>query len=196
LKKEMNKTRLGMNKIYWFIAIGLAFSACENDLAEVKKFVSQDEVAVETAKGIEMLYSDSAVLKVRIKSPTLLRYLDKREPRQEFPDGLMVEFFGSFNRVSSRMTAKHATRYDNENKIVVRDSVVWESNKNERLETEELIWEEAEDKVYSNRLVTIRRQDEIIYGYGFESNQDFTRWTIKAIEGRLKAKKLSTEFKD
>jgi len=196
LKKEITKTRLEMNNKFWFLAIFLAFHACENDLAEVKKLISQDEVAIETARGIEILYSDSAVVKVRIKSPTLLRYLDRREPRQEFPDGLTVEFFGGLNQVSSRMTAKYAVRYENQNKIIIRDSVVWESNKNERLETEELIWDETEDKVYSNRPVTIRRKDEIIYGYGFESNQDFTSWKIKATEGRFKANNLKKGFKD
>lgn len=175
-----------MHKYLFFILIGLLFAACENDLAEVQKYVSKDQVAVETAKEIEMLYSDSAIVKVRVKSPTLLRHLDNSNPRQEFPDGISVEFLSPNHQTTSRMTAKYAIRYEKEDKVVMRDSVVWVSEKKEQLETEELIWEESKDKVYTKKFVVIRRAEEIIYGHGFESNKDFTEWRINAIQGRKK----------
>lgn len=168
-------------------------SSCENDIVEVQRFVDKNEVTIETAKGIEMLYSDSAIVRVKIISPTLLRHLDKRNPHQEFPDGIDVEFFGDRGGVASHLTAKNALRYEKENKIIIRDSVVWVSQKKERLETEELIWEEEADRVYTNKFVTIIREQEIIYGYGFESNQDFTEYKINAIEGRIKANQLKDE---
>lgn len=175
-----------MRQYLLFIIIGLCTIACENDLAEVKKYVSKDQVAVETAKEIEMLYSDSAIVKVRVKSPTLLRHLDNNNPRQEFPDGISVEFLSPNHRTTSRMTANYAIRYEKEDKVVMRDSVVWLSEKNEQLETEELIWEETKDKVYTKKFVVIRRAEEIIYGHGFESNKEFTEWRINAIQGRKK----------
>lgn len=166
--------------------MGSAFVACENDIAEVQKYVSKDLVAVETAKEIEMLYSDSAVVKVRVISPTMVRHLDRNEPRQEFPDGISMEFLSPNHRTTSRMTAKYAVRFEKEDKVVMRDSVVWLSEKNETLETEELIWEESNDKVYTKKFVVIRKAEEIIYGHGFESNKDFTEWRINAIQGRKK----------
>ena len=145
------------------LALSLIWAiSCENDLAEVNRFVDKKEVAVETAKGIEMLYSDSAKVRVKIISPTLLRHLDKRNPHQEFPDGIDVEFFSDGGSVTSHLTAKSALRYEKENKIIIRDSVVWVSRKNERLETEELIWEEEKDRVFTNKFVTIIREQEII----------------------------------
>ena len=185
------KMRFLFNAI--LVLIILTFVACENDFAEVNRFIEKNEVAVETAKGIEMLYSDSAIVRVRVKSPTLLRHLDKRNPHQEFPDGIEVEFLGERGGVSSRMTAKNAIRYEKENKVTIRDSVVWIGHKNERLETEELIWEEEEDRVFTNKFVTIIREEEIIYGYGFESNQEFTHYKINAIEGRIKVDQLQKE---
>lgn len=173
--------------------LALIFAACENDLAEVNRYVDKNEVTIETAKGIEMLYSDSAIVRVRVKSPTLLRHLDKRNPHQEFPDGIEVQFLGDRGGVTSRMTAKSAIRYEKENKVTIRDSVVWIGQKEERLETEELIWVEAENRVFTNKFVTIIREEEIIYGYGFESNQDFTHYKINAIEGRIKVDQLKKE---
>jgi LPS export ABC transporter protein LptC len=174
----------------------LFFAACENDIDEVNQFFSKDETLVETAKGIEMLYSDSAILRMRIVSPTLIRHLANGQPWQEFPEGLTVDFFDESGKVSGSLSAKYATRQENDNKFVVRDSVVWESLKGERLESEELIWDEAEDKVHTDKFVILRRPGEIVYGHGFEANQKFTRWTIRAIEGRLKANGLTRDFKN
>lgn len=172
------------------------FSACENDLSEVNRLFSKDETMVETATGVEMLYSDSARLKLRIVTPKLVRHLDKKTPFQEFPNGLAVEFFSEDGlTVTGRMTARYAERYESDNKFIVRDSVVWDGTRGEKLETEELIWEEETDKVHTNKFVIVRRPDEIIYGHGFESNQKFTQWKIRAIEGRIKSS-LTKEFRN
>jgi len=162
------------------------FFSCKNDLEEIDKVINQEMIAVETAKEVSMLYSDSAMIKVRVEGPTMLRHLDKQNPRQEFTDGVKVVFFTYGQKVESTLTAKYAIRMEKKNQIIVRDSVVWESYKGEKLETEELIWEERKEKIYTNRFVTITKPDEIIYGYGFEANQDFSSWTIRAVEGELK----------
>lgn len=164
--------------------------SCENDPAEIEAFFANVDTSVEKAIDVEILYSDSAQIRVRIKAPTMLRYLDKREPYQEFIDGVYVEFFNPDKTVSSTLTSKYAIRYDNKNQVVVQDSVVWESISNEKLESEELIWDEKTKKVFTKKFVRITRPDEIIYGYGFEANQDFSYSKINAIEGRLKVEDI------
>lgn len=186
---------------YFSIKTGLLaavlFSACENDINEVNRLFSKDETQVETAIEVELLYSDSAILDLRIVSPKMVRHLDSQNPRQEFPEGLQIEFFDDKGEaVTARMTARYAERFEDDNKFIVRDSVVWRSQKNEQLETEELIWEEEEDRVHTNKFVVVRRADEIIYGHGFDSNKDFTRWKIRAIEGRIKSNGLTEDLKD
>ncbi|MBI5913799.1 MAG: LPS export ABC transporter periplasmic protein LptC [Bacteroidetes bacterium] len=186
-----------MKKLFVPIFGLVLFSACENDMSEVNRLFSKDETQVETATGVEMLYSDSAILKLRIVSPKLVRHLDKKMPFQEFPDGLTVEFFTENGlEVSGRLTAKYAERYENDNKFIVRDSVVWTGGAGERLETEELIWEEETDRVHTTKFVIVRRPDEIIYGHGFESNQKFMQWKIRAIEGRIKAGDITRELRN
>lgn len=186
-----------MKKRLPIFCIALFALACENDINEVNRLFSKDETLVETATGVELLYSDSAKLKLRIASPKLLRHLDKKDPFQEFPDGLMVEFFGPDGlTVTGRMTAKFAERYDNNGKFLVRDSVVWTGSAGERLETQELTWDEENDRVYTSKFVIVRRPDEIIYGHGFESNQKFTEWKIRAIEGRIKAGDITKELRN
>ena len=42
-------------------------SACENDPADIEALAKKFRTDIETAKGVEILYSDSAQLKVRIE---------------------------------------------------------------------------------------------------------------------------------
>jgi LPS export ABC transporter protein LptC len=167
--------------------------ACKNDLAAIERVIKPEELNQELIQNFETLYSDSAVVRVRIQGPVMIRHLDEKDPRQEFPEGVKVEFFSPNQRITSRLTSKYAVRMENDGKIIVRDSVVWESVNNEKLETTELVWEEQEKRVHTNKFVTIRRPDEIIYGYGFESDQDFSRSRIKAIEGKIKVDQLQDE---
>ena len=53
------------------------------------------------------------------------------------------------------------------------------------LETEHLVWNEKTEMVYTEEFVKITTKDEVIYGEGLESNQDFTKYTIKKISGTI-----------
>ncbi len=168
--------------------------ACRNELEDIEELVSRFNTQVETAKDVEILYSDSAQVRVRITGPTMLYYLDRREPKQEFPDGVEVEFFGPEGNVNSRLNARYGVRMEHKNEVIVRDSVVWQSVEGEKIESEELIWDERQRKIYTNKFVVITRPDEIIYGHGFEADQDFSYSRINAIEGRLKVDELENEL--
>lgn len=175
-----------MNKFFLGAAALLTIFSCKNDLASIQEAFPPDALYIEEIRDFEMLYSDSARVKVKVSGPVMWRHLDEKDPRQEFPRGVDVVFFDAQFRVNSRLTALYAVRQEKESRIVVRDSVVWAGPQQEQLETEELIWDERAQKVYTNKFVVIRRNDEIIWGHGFESDQDFTRSRIKAIEGRIK----------
>ena len=191
-----NNKLVFLGKYIYLLSFLFLFASCENDINEVNRLFSNQETQVETALGVEMLYSDSAILNLRIVTPKMLRHIEDKDPWQEFPDGLEIEFYDETGKeVTGRMTANYAERYDHEAKFIVRDSVVWYGEKGEKLETEELIWEEENDKVHTNKFVIVRRPDEIVYGHGFEANKDFTRWRIRAIEGRIKSN-MAGELKD
>ncbi|HQU60419.1 MAG TPA: LPS export ABC transporter periplasmic protein LptC, partial [Saprospiraceae bacterium] len=101
---------------------------------------------------------------------------------------------GPAGATTSELTARYGIRMEKQNQVIVRDSVVWHSVEGEKLETEELIWDERSRKVFTHRFVVVTRPDEIIYGHGFEADQDFSYSRINAIEGRLKAGQLEKEL--
>jgi LPS export ABC transporter protein LptC len=187
--KNMNTYRAAM-----VIASGLFFVSCQKEPA----LTNFDEVildtSVEKARNVEILYSDSAKVRVRITGPTMLNHYNRRDPRQEFPDGVVIDFFDPEQQPTSRLTARFGVRYQVKGLVVVRDSVVWESVEQNKLETEELFWDERQQKIFTNKFVIVSRPDEIIYGHGFEANQDFSYSKINAIEGKIKVDELSKEL--
>lgn len=164
-------------------------AGCENDLAEVQHLsASEDDLNKEVASQVNLIYSDSAIVRVMVESPLMIRYTDKNNPRQEFPEGLSVHFYAPNLQETSTLTAGYGLRLEREKRVILRDSVVWRSIQAEQLETEELIWDEKNKRIYTDKFVVIHRPSEIIYGYGFEATQDFEQAHIKAVEGRIKVK--------
>ncbi len=171
----------------WFVGCAaLLLVSCKNDMAEIEAMSDQFSTQVEAAHNVEILYSDSAQVRVRVTGPTMLYHLDRAEPQQEFPDGVNVDFFDADGAITSQLTALYGLRLENKAEVVVRDSVVWKSVEGDTLETEELFWDERRGKIYSKKFVVITRPDEVIYGHGFEADQDFSYSRINAIEGRIK----------
>lgn len=172
-----------MRILYLFLFCFVSLQACKEEVSVAPDIVyTEADINVERMQNVEMLYSDSAKIEVRITAPLLDRYTEMNA-RQEFTDGLLVEFFDNNQHVSGYLSAKYGVKYEGEYKIVVRDSVVWESYKGEKLDTEELTWDERTGRIFTNKFVTLVRKEEIIFGYGFEADQDFKSSTVKAVEG-------------
>ncbi len=177
-----NPTKLALGMLLGILA------ACENDPDEVKELVDKNAVIVETGIDPEILYSEHGQVRVKIVGKKLLRHKAK-EPYIEFTEGVRVYFYNQDLKVDSRLTADYAIKHDNKDEMTARDNVVVINIKGERLNTEELIWNDKEKKIYSNKFVKITTPDEIIFGEGFESNQDFTNYRIKKISGTINVKK-------
>jgi LPS export ABC transporter protein LptC len=87
--------------------------------------------------------------------------------------------------VNSKLDAKYGIRYERDERMEARKNVVVINEKGDKLETEHLIWDEKKQKLLSDDFVKITTKDEIIFGNGFEANQDFTRYKIFNIKGTI-----------
>ncbi|MEY4594078.1 MAG: hypothetical protein RIQ47_488 [Bacteroidota bacterium] len=162
--------------------IFIAINACENDLDKVKLYEKGTAGPVESAKNIKILYSDSGAVKVEITAPVLDRY-DSERPYTEMPKGVKAIFYNDRMEVTSRLSANYAIRYDRDLKLEARKNVVVVNERGEQLTTEHLIWDERRQMLNSDEFVKITTKDEIIYGNGFEANQDFSQYRIFNIKG-------------
>lgn len=175
---------------YFLFFLLFFLTACGNSIPELKKFEKKTEEGIEHAEGVEMLYSDSAVVRVKVTAAVMEHVMNPEKPLRIFPVGLLVDFYNKNKEQTSKLTSKYAERDETSGLVQLRDSVVVWNKKDERLETDELWWNEPQQRIYSDKFVKITTPTEIIHGKGFESNGDFTHWTIKEVTGVVQAKTL------
>lgn len=185
-------------KYFILIAIISTTLSCVTKMEDIDNLTNGLEASIEVATNVEILYSDSAQIKVKISGPTMNRYLDRDNPREEFPDGVHVEFFGVDGQIESWLDADYAVRETNKSRIVTRKNVNLYNAKNEKLETGELIWDEIGDKVFTDRFVMITQPErgDTSYGYGFVAKNDFKRFEIQKNSGKMNIADIMQEVKE
>ena len=140
---------------------------------------------MEVATGVQILYSDSARIRLILEAPVMHNYLTALDPRQEFPDGLVAYFLDEVGDTSSQLDARFGVYRRRDDLITVSDSVVWQSTDLQRLETEELNWDEDKRIIYTNKFVVLTQPDYIITGYGLESDAGFTNARVLEVDGKI-----------
>ncbi len=171
------------------LSMGLLMAtACQNNMSEVEALTAKKtEVQVETSRTVEITFSDSAIVKAKLYTPVMLHYLSA-DPYVEMKEGVKVNFYTPEIVIESRLSANYAIRYESRRMVELRNNVVVTNSKGERLDTEQLNWDENKKLLYSDKFVKITTPDKVIYGEGFESNQNFTKYKIFKIKGMVAVK--------
>ncbi len=183
-----------MIRSFIFFVLILSYS-CSNDIEAVNALLDKEEIKSETAENISLIYSDSAIVKMKIEAPILKRQIDQYKVTEIFEDGINAEFYGPNGQISGWLDSRYAIRKEKEKQILVRDSVVLWNAKKEKLETSELIWDEDLEILTTNKFVRISQPEkgDTSYGWGFETNADFTRFEIKnKFSSKMSAEELSS----
>ncbi len=135
------------------------------------------------AEDVVMYYSEKEVVKVLLKAKKIFEF---QNGDREFPEGIYIEFFDEFGKKSSTLRANSAYFFKEENKWRGRGAVeVVNIQKQEQLNTEELFWKQDTKKIFTDKFVTIKLQNEVIYGTGLDAAQDLSTYQIKNPEGEF-----------
>lgn len=169
------------------------FTSCENDIDEVNSITAENhkKLPLESSKNVEFIYSDSAVVRARLKAPQIDRYGGKK-PYLEMPLGMNVIFYQEDKKEQTKLTANYGIGYDNGNgvmeKMEAKGNVIVINEKGEKLNTEHLIWNTFTKKIYTDAFVKITTKDQVIWGDGMEADQDFSEYKIKNVQGEIDIK--------
>ncbi len=141
----------------------------------------------QTGDTVTMLYTDSAQLKIVLKANRLLMFeKNVSEPFTVMPKGVYVTFYDNEEKISSTLKANYGIRYEQSKRMEVKYAVEVVNKEGKKLNTEHLIWDEANKTIYTKADIKITTATEIIMGKGFKSNQDFTKYEIDEITGTLR----------
>ncbi len=173
-------------KTFFYFFLFIQIISCKKNQEKELEIFSRDQLTIEKGKDVEIIYSDSARIKSRVTGPEMLYYTETFDPRQEFTKGVKTYFYDDQQKEIGVLTGKYAIRNERKRQVIVRDSVVWESITDGRLETEELIWDEATNTIHSSKFTTITRQNEKIFGFNFETDDKLSHWRILNPKGNIK----------
>ncbi|MEP7195156.1 MAG: LPS export ABC transporter periplasmic protein LptC [Saprospiraceae bacterium] len=181
---------------YWPVLVLLFFFiSCES---EVKKISEQEALTLsnkELLKNVDLNYTDSGKVVMNIKAPEMLRSQVNNQAQDEFKKGLKASFY-SRGILSNNLVSNYAIRILSEGKTYLYDHVLLTNPKGEKLETSELIWDERNGRVTTDKFVRLSRSSEIVQGYGFDADQNFQKGTIKSIEATFPVSKIMSEDLD
>jgi LPS export ABC transporter protein LptC len=156
-----------------FLFLTLGFAACNN--TEVKEPVEYTGPLREV-DNVETIYSEESRVKMIMRANQLHEFANGD---REFPKGIDVEFYDEKGQLESTLRADHAFYFKHENlwrgrgKVQVRNVA-----KKEQLNTEELFWKQTEERIYTDKFVTIRQEGDVLYGEGLQARQDMSDYTI------------------
>jgi len=160
----------------------LIFVSCSNDPKLVQEFVSSEVLPIEKIEGAEMLHTENGKLKVKIVATTIERF-NNQQPQLVFSNHLVVYFYNDSAMVQSTLKAEYAEINDEKKLMTAKENVILTNIAGKKLESEELIWDEKNNKIYTDKKVKITTGKEVIEGEGFVSNPDFTEYSISKIHG-------------
>lgn len=167
------------------ISIMIMLFSCKNDLKVINSFSQLDSLPAEMAYDIELIYSDSGKIQAYLESP-LMRKNEVGDSYIEFPDGFKVIFYDSLKNPESEITALYGIMYEVDKKMEAKHNVVVKNiTKNEKLETEHLIWDRQKESIYTDVFIKITKPDQVLFGEGMVSDQSFESYEIKNPTGEI-----------
>lgn len=175
LKKDIIKVN-----ITTFILVTL-FS-CQTSPKKAESLLKELEEPVVSSEEVEWLYTVKGEAIYKLISPKVHRYMGQTE-YIEFPLGIEVYTFNNSGDQKSFMKSDYAIKHIDDKIIEAKGRVLLQNSKGEKLETEEIFWDEKSEKIYTDEVVKITKKGQSIIGEGFQSNTHFSNYIIKKSRG-------------
>lgn len=145
----------------------------------------KDKDFLQESFKVTYYYSDSAIMKAKITTPHLVEKKVGQDIQTEANRGIKIEFYTPSGAIESYLVADKARLYNEKSIGEASGNVIVYNDKQEKLETEKLIWEQHKNILHTNSFVKITTPKEVIFGEGLESNTTFTKYKIFKIKGTL-----------
>jgi LPS export ABC transporter protein LptC len=155
--------------------IGAVASGCSKEPAEditLGKGRTPDEVFADFITQ----ESDSGLLQWRLTAPKGNRFKEKKLIVLERPT---IIFYDEEGRSRTTLVSDSGEYYEENRDMLAFGHVVVTSVEGDVLETDSLLWDNTQKKIFSNSFVRLRRGRDVITGYGLECKEDLGTVDIK-----------------
>jgi LPS export ABC transporter protein LptC len=168
------------------LSIILLFS-CKNDIKNVIKVSELEKLPELLGEDIHFTQAEYGKIVIAISTPSIIKKKTDDEAEEsimEFPQGISVVQFSRESDTLTMISANYAINYEDKNIWEARGNVVGRNKKDgETIRTEYLVWNQKDGTIYSDKKVHVTTPDDIIYGEGFKSDDQFNDWQVKKVTG-------------
>lgn len=164
--------------------IAASLSSCSGSEDSVDpQEIDGNVVPTMTTDSVNSFVSDSGITRYHIVTPLWLMFDKADEPSWKFPQSLHLERYDDEMNVTATVDCDSATYFTRLKLWRLDGNVRMRNLDGDRFLTEQLFWDQTYHSVYSNEFVHIERTDRIMEGYGFNSNEQMTRYTLRQPTG-------------
>jgi LPS export ABC transporter protein LptC len=180
------KVKVVLKSITIISLVATLLLSCKNkNIEKIKAFSHPPGTPEVTAENLDLLYSDSTIIRFRLKCSKLLIFQDEEEPYKEFPNGFQIEQYDRNKKITSSIQASYGKYFEKKELWEAKQNVVAVTEKGDSLKTELLYWDEKKEIIYSDQFVKIIQKEQIITGIGFESDIQMKKWKIIKPKGTV-----------
>ena len=156
------------------------FASCGSDKKEyVNAPLDNETMPSMRDDSVTMLISDSGLIKYKLITKDWEFFENAKDPHWYFPEGIYVEQFDTSFHKQTSLKADTAWNFTLRKLWRLKGNVFIENIQGETFSTDELFWDEKEQKFYSDKYIEINRPEKLMLkGIGFESNTSMTQYRI------------------
>lgn len=160
------------------LAAGVAVSCGEEKKEEIAAIDDTRNYPTMLTTDVSTYVSDSGYTRYHITAPLWVMYEEADTPHWKFPDGLYLEKYDDDMVSVATFRADSATYLSSRKLWRFDGDVNMRNTDGDRFATPQLFWDQNLRRVYSDSFMHIERTERIIEGYGFESNEAMTEYTV------------------
>jgi LPS export ABC transporter protein LptC len=165
-----------MKSLLGIIVISLIVSCTEE---KIKPIVDNSEVKGSIPSheswNSKITFTSDGKIKAVLHSEYLKKY---DEERISLLEKIKIDFYNTDQEMKSELTANRGKVDDATQDMYAIENVVASNDSGTVLRTEELKWRNSDQKIVTDKFVKITSPNDIIEGYGFESDQHLNHYVI------------------
>lgn len=165
-------------KKFWlaiFAVIVIVSCSEEKIQPQIEKSEIKGEIPANESWNSKITFTDAGKIKAILFTDHLRMY-DKQ--KATLLDGVKINFYNREQKNTSMLTSLKGKVDDATQNMYAMDSVVARNDSGVVLKTSELMWRDKDQKIVTDKFVTITSPKEIIKGFGFESDQHLSNYII------------------
>ncbi len=184
---QSNSIIIKLSKIIFPVLVAIVLNACQSN--EIPQFDAGNikDKPEQSVSNIEVNFVDSTFRKATLFADSAFVYNEHNYTMLR--QNIKVLFYSKENhKLISTLTADSVRIEDRSKDMIAYGNVVVKTDapSSTILETSELLWNNIERKIYTKSFVKITSPNEVLQGYGFESDDKLSYYKIYKVIGEQK----------